>query len=57
MRIKYYGNTRYYYVVLNGVEVLSLTKEGLKETIKVFKRTNWYIDKSAYHFNLKSRFG
>ena len=37
MKIKYYGDTKYYYVVLNGVEVLSLTKKGLKETIKVFK--------------------
>ena len=37
INIKYYGTVKYYYVVINGVELLSTSLRGLNDTIKAFK--------------------
>ena len=34
---KYYGTVKYYYVIIDGIEVLSTSIKGLRETIKAYK--------------------
>ena len=34
---KYYGDTKYYYVIINDTEVLSTSYRGLIETVTAFR--------------------